>query len=66
MLKYWCVVITCSYVSSQGEEEKEEEEVQGSQKEEMVEAGCQEKYRLREVEIVSKIHVYSLSEVAYE
>ena len=37
-----------------------------SKKEEMVEAGCQEKHRVGEVEIVSKICVYSLSEVAYE
>ena len=38
----------------------------GQSKEEMVVAGCQEKHREGEVEIVSKIYVYSLSEVAYE
>ena len=38
----------------------------GQSKEEMVVAGCQEKHREGEVEIVSKIYVYSLSEVTYE
>ena len=53
------------YVSSQLEEEKEEE-MWGSQKKEMMEAGGKKKYRAGEVEIVSKIYVYSLSEMAYE